>query len=82
MNPTIVGDRRTPATPTSVPTPPGNTDQPSLTPSGPRGSGTDHDHTQSEGTYVRTCVRDGIAVEEMFSTMVFNPRIECEVPNK
>ena len=56
VNPTISSDRRTPTTPTSVPTPSGNTDPPPLTPSGPRGSSTDHDHTQLEGTYVCTCV--------------------------
>ena len=56
VNPTIASDRRTPTTPTSVPTPSGNTDPPPLTPCGPRGPSTDQNHTQSEGTYVCTYV--------------------------
>ena len=47
-----------------------------LTPSGPRVSSTDH-ATQSEGAYVlKHCI------EEMFSTVALNPRIEFEVSNK
>ena len=46
---TTVGGR---GTPTTLPTPPGNTDKSPSTPSGPQGSTTDHANKQLDGKYL------------------------------
>ena len=47
-----VGGTGTLTTPTTVTTPPGNTDKSHPTPSGPQGSSTDHANMQLDGKYV------------------------------